>query len=99
MHRARKSYSAENNEWRGRRQKASREKETTLLNGPKAHGNELFGKKRHSHTHTESTLKEWPSLFHSSLSVFCLRVGRWLGVSRRLVCAPGNAAEPDNYVD
>jgi hypothetical protein len=79
----------------------AREGDATLLNGPKAHGNELFGKKRdtHTHTHTESTLKEWPSLFHSSLCVLSPRVGRWLGVSRRLVCAPGNAAEPDNYVD
>jgi hypothetical protein len=62
-----------------------------------------YSEKRETHTltHTESVYFKGVALTLSliALCVLSPRVGRWLGVSRRLVCAPGNAAEPDNYVD
>lgn len=70
----------------------------TLLNGPKAHGNELFGKKD---TLTQRVYFKGVALTLSLIALCVLSPRRPLLAAPCvcLVCAPGNAAEPDNYVD
>jgi len=89
VHQARKSYSAENNEWRGPDSRKRLSAEWTAAE----HGNELFGKKRETVYFKGVALTL--SLIPARLCFVVVSPRCW----RRLVCAPGNAAEPDNYVD
>jgi len=67
----------------------AREGDATLLNGPKAHGNELFGKKRDTHTHTQRVYFKGVALTLSLIALCFVSARRPLArcVSEARLCA------------